>query len=139
MKFCFLLCALGCLQSAFASPPVPTRVFPDTLPAYISVEISSTSCTDIETGYVGIWYATVKSKIVDIEPEGTSIRVILRDPQTDTFLFNPSARHQIEEGFLQHSIAFNEQILDQIVFEFREGVKAIYHIYLRDFYSGESC
>ncbi|MEM7432523.1 MAG: hypothetical protein AAF351_11390 [Pseudomonadota bacterium] len=103
------------------------------------MEISRTSCTDNETGHVGIWYATVKSKVVDIEPGTTSIRVILRDPETNSFLFNPGTNHQVEEGFLLHSIAFNEEILDQIVFEFREGMKAIYQIYLADFYSEERC
>lgn len=140
MRFLLLLSALGALAPAFATPPTPIRVSPDALPAYILVEITRTRCTERqEPGYEGIWYATVKAKTSDIDVETTDIRVILRDPDTDVFLFNPGIKHQVEQGFLLHSIAFNEQILDQIVFEFREGMRAIYLIYLGDFYSGEPC
>lgn len=65
---------------------------------------------------------------------------MLRDADSDMFLFNPGGtQHQIENGYLVHSIAFNELVLDQIVFEFRDGMKAIYRIYLRDFYEGDLC
>jgi len=140
MRFLLLLCSLSLLTPAFATPPTPTRVYPDALPAHIQVEITRTSCTEREElGYEGIWYATVKARITDIAPAGAYIHVILRDPDTDVFLFNPGSEAQVEDGFLLNSIAFNEQILDQIVFEFREGMKAIYQIYLRDFYSGDPC
>ena len=140
MKIAIILCVLSICTLAYATPPNPQTVGPETLPAHILVEITSTSCTEInEPGYEGIWYATVKSKTTDIELETTSIRVILRDADSDMFLLNPGTSHQVENGFLLHSIAFNEQVLDQVVFEFREGMKAIYWIYLRDFYSGESC
>ena len=125
---------------ASATPPTPVRVTPETLPSHILVEISPHGCTGKPgLGYVGIWYATVKSKIADIELETTSIRVVLHDAESDMFLFNPGTTHQVENGYLLHSIAFNEQILDQVVFEFRELTKGTYLIYLRDFYLGESC
>ena len=131
MRLLLLLCSLSLFTPAFATPPTPIRVYPHTLPAHILVEITRTSCTTRdEPGYEGIWYATVKSKITDIEFESADIRVTLRDPDTDVFLFNPGNKSQVEDGFLLHSIAFNEQILGQIVFEFREGMKAIYRIYL---------
>ncbi len=140
MRFLILFSVLIWIAPALATPPAPIRVYPETLPAHILIEITRTSCTERqEPGYEGIWYATVKSKITDIELETTDIRVILRDPETDSFLFNPGTMRQVEQGFLLHSIAFNEQILDQIVFEFREGMKAIYQIYIVDFYSGDPC
>ena len=140
IRITFLLSALTLLDPAFATPPAPVRVYPNTLPAHILVEITGTGCSRNEPpGYEGIWYATVKAKVTDIEPDNTYITAVLRDPETDIFLFNPGTRHQIEGGYLLNSVAFNERILDQIVFEFREGMKAVYEIYLRDFHSAESC
>ena len=140
IRIIFLLGALSLLTPAFATPPTPTRVYPSTLPAHIHVEITGTGCSKSEpSGYERILYATVKAKITDIVPEGTYITAVLRDADTDAFLFNPGTKHQIEEGFLLSSIAFNERILDQIVFEFREGMKAVYEIYLRDFHSDKPC
>ena len=140
IRISFLLGTLTLLIPAFATPPTPIRVYPNTLPAHVLVEITDTGCSKNEPpGYEGIWYATVKAKITDIEPASTYITAILRDPDTDAFLFNPGTKHHMEEGYLLNSVAFNERILDQIVFEFREGMNAVYEIYLRDFHSGEPC
>ncbi len=140
VRIIFLVGALALLVPAFATPPTATRVYPDTLPAHILVEITDTGCSrNAQPGYERIWYATVKAKITDIVPAGTHITAILRDPETDAFLFNPGTKQHVEEGFLLNGVAFNERILDQIVFEFREGMKVVYEIYIRDFYSGDPC
>ena len=145
LRFLVLL-ALGTTYSLTGmATTVLERVTPESIPSYIEVEITAWGCdTKASTGddFGAVWYATVRTKVVDAKGERTVIRVGLRDPQSDAFLFNPGGASHQEGGYELRSIAFDSTILDQVVFEWSNHALAgsiNYLIYLTDFYSGERC
>jgi hypothetical protein len=128
---------LGC-SSVLAAPTI-VRVTPDTIPSHIEVSITAIECVQ-SSAPVAPWYATVSADLAEVVG-GVSIDILLRDPETDEFLFNPGARAIIEGERVFASIAFAPGVLDQVVFQWREQERGntIYEIYLADFYSGSRC
>jgi len=131
------LASLGC--SYVSATPTIIRVTPETIPARIEVSISAFECAPSD-GPTSPWYATISSNLADVTGE-VHIDILLRDPETDDFLFNPGARAIIEGERVLASIAFAPGLLDQVVFEWsdQEPGNRVYVIHLADFYSGERC
>ena len=144
LKLLVALCFGLTLAIPGLATPVIERVTPTSIPHYIEVEITAVGCDAkaMTKDYVAIWYATVKAKVADLEGGKTRIAVYLRNPLTGAFLFNAGGQAQQEGQYVQRSIAFDSTILDQVVFEWSDGVSRSnirYEIHLTDFYSGERC
>lgn len=84
--------SLGC--SFVSATQMIVRVGPDTIPAHLDVSITAIECAPSNAASAP-WYATVSSELADVEGK-VSITIILRDPETNEFLFNPGARAAVE-------------------------------------------
>jgi len=133
--------ALFAISTALQAAPETIRATPESLPSHIELEITAVECSppDERGESTAIWYATVRARVEELAGGVVDISVLLRDEETDEFLFNPGSRTIIENGYALSSIAFDSRILDQVVFRWRETGTTIYEIYLRDFYSGNRC